>query len=197
MIPPILDAAYWRVTLQAGRDELRRTYLENGNAAALLHGHSRLVDKLLISIWRQLSLPHAVALIAVGGYGRKQLYPGSDIDLLILLPDNPDAAHGQNLEQLVGLLWDIGLEVGHSVRTLPECIEEARDITVQTNLLEARFLVGNRKLFRDLDAAVQRNLDPREFYEAKLLEQQQRHTRFHDTEPATPPAVDATPKIAG
>jgi [protein-PII] uridylyltransferase len=190
---PIPDAADFRGTLQTGRDELRRAYLENGNAAALLHGHSRLVDKLLISIWRQLCLPHAIALIAVGGYGRKQLYPGSDIDLLILLPDNPDAAYGQNLEQLVGLLWDIGLEVGHSVRTLPQCIKEAKDITVQTNLLEARFLTGNRRLFLDLDSAVQQNLNPREFFEAKLLEQQQRYARFHDTANNLEPNLKESP----
>ncbi len=193
MNPPILDAAYWRGTLQAGRDELRRAYLKKGNAAALLHGLSRLVDKLLISIWRQLSLPQSIALIAVGGYGRKQLYPGSDIDLLILLPDNPDTAHSKNLEQLVGLLWDIGLDVGHSVRTVPECIREAKDITVQTNLLEARFLAGNRQLFRDLEAAVQHNLNPREFYEAKLLEQQQRHARFHDTANNLEPNLKESP----
>jgi len=190
---PALDADGFRATLQTGREALRRGYLENGNAAALLRGLSRLVDKLLIAIWWQLSLPHAIALIAVGGYGRKQLYPGSDIDLLILLPDNPDAAHGQNLEQLVGLLWDIGLDVGHSVRTVPECIVEAKDITVQTNLLEARFLAGNRQLFRDLEAAVQKNLDPREFYEAKLLEQQQRHARFHDTDNNLEPNLKESP----
>ena len=181
MTPSPPDAAQFRGTLQAGRNELRLAYLKNGNAAVLLRNLSRLMDKLLISIWRQLSLPPSIALIAVGGYGRDQLFPGSDIDLLILLPDAPDAALGKNLEQLVGLLWDIGLEVGHSVRTLAECIEEAKDITVQTNLLEARFLTGNRGLFNRLDSAVRQNLNPCEFYEAKLLEQQQRHARFFDT----------------
>lgn len=175
------DAASWREILQRGRDTLRQSYQENGNATALLRGHSRLVDKLLQSVWRQMALPRSAALIAVGGYGRKRLYPGSDIDLLMLLPERPDSALGEKLEQLVGLLWDIGLEVGHSVRTLAECLEEAKDITVQTNLLEARYLTGNRELFRGLAAAVQQNLNPREFFEAKLLEQQQRHARFHDT----------------
>jgi len=181
MNPPIPEAADFRATLQTGREELRRSYLKNGNAATLLRGHSRLVDKLLVAIWRQLALPQSMALIAVGGYGRDQLFPGSDIDLLILLPDDADAAHGKNLEQLVGLLWDIGLEVGHSVRTLSECIQEAKDITVQTNLLEARFLTGNRGLFNHLDAAVRQSLNSCEFYDAKLLEQQQRHARFLDT----------------
>ncbi|MFA7242921.1 MAG: [protein-PII] uridylyltransferase [Sulfuricellaceae bacterium] len=175
-----LNAADFRVTLQAGRDELRRNYLENGNTAALLHGHSWLVDKLLVSIWRQLALPRSIALIAVGGYGRRQLFPYSDIDLLILLPENPDAAHCPSLEPLVGLLWDIGLEVGHSMRTLTQCLDEAKNITVQTNLLEARFLTGNRRLFHDLATAMRQNLNPREFFDAKLLEQRQRHARYFD-----------------
>jgi [protein-PII] uridylyltransferase len=181
MAPPPPDTARWRETLQNGRNKLRHAYQENGSATALLRGHSRLVDKLLQTIWRHLSLPPSSALIAVGGYGRQQLFPGSDTDLLILLPENPDAPLGQKLEQLVGLLWDIGLEVGHSVRTLPECLEEAKDITVQTNLLEARFLAGNRALFQKFTVAVQENLNAPDFFAAKLLEQQQRHARFHDT----------------
>ncbi|MDD5328415.1 MAG: [protein-PII] uridylyltransferase [Sulfuricella sp.] len=174
-------AAHWRGILQQGRAELRRRYLDNGNGPALLRGHSRLVDGLLESIWRQAALPASIALVAVGGYGRKQLYPGSDIDLLILLSAPLNDALGQKLEQLVGLLWDIGLEVGHSVRTLDECLEEAADITVQTNLLEARFLAGNRPLSQNLADAVLESLNVRAFFEAKLLEQQQRHARFHDT----------------
>jgi len=193
MNPPNPDAADWRGTLKAGRDELRRAYLENGDADSLLHGHSRLMDKLLISIWRLLSMPSVMALVAVGGYGRKQLFPGSDIDLLILLPDHPDAIHSPHVERLVGLLWDIGLDVGHSVRTLPQCMEEAQDITVQTNLLEARFLTGNGDLFRDLDSAVQRSLNPRQFFEAKLQEQQQRHARFFDTANNLEPNLKESP----
>ncbi|WP_232504395.1 [protein-PII] uridylyltransferase [Sulfuricella denitrificans] len=176
-----MDTKRWRETLQIGRSKLRHTYLKNGNAAALLHGHSRLVDKLLQTIWRHLSLPSSSVLIAVGGYGRQQLFPGSDTDLLILLPSNPDEMLGQKLEQLIGLLWDTGLEVGHSVRTLPECLEEAKDITVQTNLLEARFLAGNRTLFQRFTVAAQENLNAQDFFEAKLLEQQRRYARFHDT----------------
>lgn len=212
------DTAHWRGLLQRGRAELRQAYLASNNAPSLLRGHSRLVDELLKTIWRQIHLPASIALVAVGGYGRKQLYPGSDVDLLILLPASPDAphpqgvsppgsrcfaattarqgdsdflcagahersyeTHEQKLEQFIGLLWDIGLEVGHSVRTLDECLEEAKDITVQTNLLEARFLTGSHTLFLSLAAAVRENLNVQEFMEAKLLEQQQRHARFHDT----------------
>ena len=193
----ILNATDFRGTLQSGRDELRGIYLENGNATRLLHGLAKLVDKLLVSIWDQLALPHSITLIAVGGYGRGQLFPGSDIDLLILLPDAPDTGHesnpSQNLEQFVSLLWDVGLEVGHSVRTLTQCLVEAKDITVQTNLLEARFLAGNAARFRDLDTAVRQNLNPREFFEAKLLEQQERHARFHNTASNLEPNLKENP----
>ncbi|MGE5027309.1 MAG: [protein-PII] uridylyltransferase [Betaproteobacteria bacterium] len=177
------DSAHWRHLLQHGRDELRQAYLGSNAAATLLRNHSRLVDGLLQAVWQQMSLPVSIALVAVGGYGRKQLYPGSDIDLLILLPSDPDASpsHERKIERIISLFWDIGLEVSHSVRTLEECLEEAKDITVQTNLLEARFLAGNRTLFRNLADAMRRNLNPRDFFEAKLLEQQQRHARFHDT----------------
>lgn len=176
-----MDTKRWRETLQIGRSKLRQTYLEKGNSTALLHGHSKLVDMLLQTIWRQLSLPPSSTLIAVGGYGRQQLFPGSDTDLLILIPAGQNEALEQKLEQLIGLLWDIGLEVGHSVRTLSECLEEANDITVQTNLLEARFLDGNRELFQEFTVAVHECLNAQDFFEAKLLEQQRRYARFHDT----------------
>lgn len=176
-----IDAAHWRGFLQDGRAGLRQAYLDKKSAPSILLGHSRLVDELLQTIWQLASLPASIALIAVGGYGRKQLYPGSDIDLLILLPYKLSAEVEQKLEQLISLFWDIGLEVGHSVRTVDECADEARDITVQTNLLEARHLAGNRALFNRLAMQVRKNLDARNFFEAKMLEQQQRHARFNDT----------------
>lgn len=187
------DATHWREWLQRGRSELRQAYETDRRAAALLRSHSKLVDELLKSVWRQMGLPVSLALIAVGGYGRKQLFPGSDIDLLILLPDNPDDSLRETLEKLIGLLWDTGLEVGHSVRTLDECLDEAKDITVQTNLLEARFLTGNRRLFSRLSDAVRRSLNAKDFFEAKLLEQQQRHARFNDTANNLEPNLKESP----
>jgi [protein-PII] uridylyltransferase len=90
-------------------------------------------------------------LIAVGGYGRGELYPYSDIDLLLLIPDNSESnlALNQDIEHLISLMWDIGLNVGHSVRTLDECISEAqKDVTVQTNLLESRLLAGDQMQYQ-------------------------------------------------
>ena len=140
------DATVGKRTLQQGREQLHQRYRENANVAAMLRGHCRLVDGLLQQVWREIALPDSIALLAVGGYGRGQLFPGSDIDLLVLLPAEKngvsviDDAIKSRLEQWVGLLWDMGLEAGHSVRTLVECQEEAaKDITVQTS-----FRVKNR-----------------------------------------------------
>src|SRR5262249_62095495 len=94
-------------------------------------------------------MPSDAALAAVGGYGRGELFPCSDVALLILLSAPADAALARKLEDLIGTLWDIGLEVGHSVRTIDECVAvAAADVTVQTNLLEARLLAGQRGLFQ-------------------------------------------------
>ena len=102
--------------------------------------------------------------------------------MLVLLPYPSDANHARKLEQFVSTLWDIGLEVGHSVRTIDECIAlAAQDITVQTNLLEARLLTGDRPLFAQFEEKFARNLDPQQFCEAKRLEQEQRHERHRAT----------------
>jgi len=184
----------WRKLLAQGRASLHQAYLSNPSASILLNSHSHLVDQLLNLVWKEIGLPETTALIAVGGYGRGQLYPHSDVDILILLPSNPDADLNQKLELLVGTLWDMGLEVGHSVRTIEECLEEAaKDVTVQTNLLEARRLTGNRALFNELDQSIHGELDQRTFFEAKFLEQQQRYTRFHDTAYNLEPNIKESP----
>jgi [protein-PII] uridylyltransferase len=133
-------------------------------------------------LWRNLKIPKTVTLVAVGGYGRQQLFPYSDIDLLFLLDPSADEAAQKKLEQLISVFWDIGLEVGHSVRTVEECIEEIKkDVTVQTNLLEARFLSGSKTLYKKFISATLKLLNPQDFFNAKSLEQQQRLMRFKDT----------------
>ncbi|MDP2241690.1 MAG: [protein-PII] uridylyltransferase [Burkholderiales bacterium] len=172
----------WKEALAAGRDELRRAFLAKTSAAELLRRHSALVDRLLKQIWKAHNLPPKTALLAVGGYGRGQLFPYSDIDLLLLLPAAADTQLQHQLEALIGVLWDIGLEVGHSVRTIDQCVEIAgQDITVQTTLLEARLLTGDRKLFDRFSKRMGDELDAPAFLQAKRLEQQQRHTRFQDS----------------
>src|SRR5690606_9398087 len=118
----------------------------------------------------------------VGGYGRQLLFPYSDIDLLILLPDAAPQALSQEVESLIGLLWDIGLNVGHSVRTLQECVDEAaNDVTVQTNLSEARLLCGKKRDYQVFLKALDNTMHPASYFAAKFKEQDNRHAKFNDT----------------
>jgi [protein-PII] uridylyltransferase len=175
-------AADIKAGLQVGQARLRAEYEESANAGKLLHGRVNLVDAALRDIWRSLALPDTLCLAAVGGYGRGELYPASDIDLLILVPFGLDIHAEPSLTQFVSLLWDIGLDVGHSVRDISGCIEEAdQDITVRTALLEARHLCGNQELFDTFEQRYQHHLDAEDFFKAKQLEQQDRYTRHNDT----------------
>jgi len=174
--------AQWRAALEQGRDSIRTVFDERGDARRTVAAHSALVDTILRELWMRTGQPGELALVAVGGFGRGTLYPYSDVDVLVLLPDSLAEPGRQRVEELVGLLWDIGLEAGHSVRTIEQCREEAaRDVTVCTSLLESRLIVGDRRLYRRLSEAMRADLNIGYFVEAKVLEQQQRHTRFHDT----------------
>jgi len=188
------DIALWRSRLQAGRKQLRSDFEESGDTASLLRGQCRLVDDLLQDVWAYFELPSNLCLIAVGGYGRRELFPQSDVDLLFLLPEGQEAVFEPVLEKLVGLFWDLGLAIGHSVRTLPECLAEAaKDVTVQTNLIEARLLAGSRKGYREFVRAVASTLNPPDFFDAKSREQTQRHNRFNDTAYNLEPNIKESP----
>ncbi len=152
----------------------------------LLAARSWLVDRVLQYCWTYFmgSDADALALVAVGGYGRSELMPGSDIDLMLLMPDAVTPRINSQAEALITFLWDIGLEVGHSVRTIADCIEQSQaDITVVTNLMESRLLAGSRELYSDMQAATapDKLWNSREFFEAKLNEQHNRHRKYHDT----------------
>jgi len=140
--------ADYKQTHKAGRDFLAEKFHAGEAVETLVRGRAELVDQLLKRVWaKHLGDSSAASLIAVGGYGRGELHPASDVDLLILTQDQPETL-ASSLEPLIMFLWDIGLEVGHSVRTLEECIEEARkDVTVATNLMESRLLSGINSLF--------------------------------------------------
>ncbi len=182
-----------RTSLRDDRQALEQGYLQQGKAARLLSAHSKLIDRYLCNVWQQINMPKHIALVAVGGYGRGELYPSSDIDLLILLDAEPDAALQQKLHQMISILWDIGLEVGHSIRPIAQCLNESADITVQTNLLEARLLTGDARLFNELRDTLQQHLVPREFFLAKLQEQQKRHSRFVDSDFNLEPNLKESP----
>ena len=187
------DVAELRESLRGDRLALEQSFLQQGKAARLLSAHSKLIDRYLCNVWQQLAMPEHISLVAVGGYGRGELYPKSDIDLLILLDAEPDAALQHKLHDLIGMLWDIGLEVGHSIRTVEQCLSESADITVQTNLLEARLLIGHANLYKELHDAVRQHLDPRKFFLAKQHEQQKRHARFVDADFNLEPNLKESP----
>src|SRR6185295_5255661 len=182
-----------RQTLAAERQALHVAYLKEPDPQVLLRRHSALVDRIIREVWRDTALDGA-ALVATGGYGRGELYPGSDVDLLVLLPDGIDEAGKEKVEKLIGTLWDLGLEIGHSVRTVQGCVESAAaDITIGTTLMEARYLAGSRRLFSDLVKSLDETRDPLSFFKAKKLEQEQRHAKHQDTPYSLEPNLKEAP----
>ncbi len=191
-------AATARQRLVAGQQQLAAAWREQRDSEAMLGGRAALVDTVLQDVWHALALPPECALAAVGGYGRGQLYPASDVDLLILIPDDGHAAQDSTvaaqLEQLIGLLWDIGLDIGHSVRSTGQCLDEGeRDITVKTALLEARYLAGSRALYDEFEQSCNAALEPAAFLTAKHLEQAERYAKFHDTPYSLEPNCKESP----
>ncbi len=173
---------HWKQRLVTQRAQLREEFSVRKSPRELLRRQAAMVDRLLKDLWVSHAMPRGVALAAVGGYGRGQQFPYSDVDLLILLSKPSDAPLTRKLEELISMLWDIGLDVGHSVRTIEECVAlSASDITVQTTLLEARLLAGKRGLYSSFVKRMRDTLDPATFSQAKLLEQQQRHARYAET----------------
>ena len=183
-----------RTAVRANRETLATRFREGLHVHQVLAGRSAFVDSLLCEAWEALRMPEAAALAATGGYGRGQLFPFSDVDLLILLPGQPEPEAQTRIERFVGCLWDCGLEIGLGTRTVDECLEHSRkDITVQTSLLEARLVCGDTNLFAGFQQAYGRAMDPHLFCEAKLLERQQRHTRFNDIAYSLEPNLKESP----
>ena len=196
MNPPSRPAALprFKARLREGQQSICERFRIDHDSRRLLQRRCRLVDEVLRDLWLELEFPESLALVAVGGYGRGELYPASDIDLLLLLPQAPDAELQERIERLVHLFWDIGLEVGHSVRTLDECLAEAdADVTVRTALIEVRLLVGNAALFADFRARFRQQLDIPAFFRAKRLEQEERHQRYHETPYSLEPNCKESP----
>jgi [protein-PII] uridylyltransferase len=187
-----------RDLLRQAHDDLQARFLAEEPVETLVHARAALVDTVLRELWRtQLGTAGlAWALVAVGGYGRAELHPASDIDLLVLVPKAVDPQGRSRIEALVAFLWDIGLEVGHSVRTVEECVQEsAPDVGVMTTLLEARCISGDTQLFEAMRAALapERVWPVREFFEAKLAEQADRHLKANDTAYNLEPNVKTGP----
>jgi [protein-PII] uridylyltransferase len=165
-------------------------------ATTLVRALARHVDGVLAALWEQSGLPRGAALLAVGGYGRGELFPYSDVDVLVLLPgEQPlDAAGQAAVEAFVTACWDIGLEIGSSVRSVAQCLAEAaRDVTVQTALLESRLVCGSKRTFAGFRAAREAAMDAKAFLRAKTLEMRQRHVKYEGTPYALEPNCKESP----
>jgi [protein-PII] uridylyltransferase len=195
--------------LQGLRDDYRArktgllTSLEARGSSArgirsLLQGLAREADVTLRSLWDGAGLPASFALLGVGGFGRGELFPHSDVDVLVLMPDSASADRDPELkrkvEAFIGHCWDTGLEIGSSVRTVPECVAQAAsDVTVQTSLLESRLITGDAKLYAAFQQRFVGTVDAKAFFIAKTLEMRQRHTKFENTPYSLEPNCKESP----
>ncbi len=165
--------------------QFEKTHFSQIAVNDLIANRTLFCDQLLIDLWRRFQLEQsALALIAVGGYGRQEMFPLSDLDFLILSEQKITAEQEQKISEYVQFLWDCGFDVGHSVRTLAECEQEGRnDISIATNLLESRYLCGNQSLFQQLNDILGRadfwSIDA--FFHAKMAEKAERYQRYHNT----------------
>ncbi|MGH8206892.1 MAG: [protein-PII] uridylyltransferase [Steroidobacteraceae bacterium] len=188
-----------RQLLQQAQQDLQARFQQDEPVEPLVHARARFIDALLCWLWqRQLppQLSEQLALVAVGGYGRGELHPCSDVDILVLVPDPSAEEQRTGVERLVSFLWDIGLAVGHSVRTVAECAEQAAaDVGVMTTLLESRRLAGAPGLVAAMRVALapERLWPVREYFEAKVREQHERRLKANDTAYNLEPNVKTGP----
>jgi [protein-PII] uridylyltransferase len=199
---PLADLAVLRETYKQDKVAVlsglaSSTYAARG-LKQTLRQLSILADGLLIQLWQQAGFSSELCLVAVGGFGRAELFPQSDVDVLVLLPKSESPEHTPELqaqlERFIGSCWDTGLDIGSSVRTVDECLAEAaKDITVQTSLLESRRVTGNTHLFGDFQKRFQAAMDPQAFMVAKTLEMRQRHNKFENTPYALEPNCKESP----
>ncbi|MDF1485149.1 [protein-PII] uridylyltransferase [Ramlibacter sp. H39-3-26] len=179
-------------------DAVRTSGASARGVHVVLRQLARLTDHVLTTLWQHAGFAPDAALIAVGGYGRGELFPYSDVDVLLLLPlgagPAADPALQARIEAFIGNCWDTGLEIGSSVRTVDECLAEAaKDVTIQTALLEARRIAGAAALFDAFRARFMKAMDPRAFFIAKTLELRQRHNKFENTPYALEPNCKESP----
>ena len=189
--------ATFKETLAWGRERLFGLFNEGAPADVLVRARAQLIDEVLREVWeRHVGAAQGIALVAVGGYGRGELLPYSDIDLLVLHTPEALVEHRTRLEPFFTFLWDIGLEVGSSVRTVAECARiAADDLTVITNLLESRLLTGDTALHAALirETAPDKLWPVAAFFCAKLEEQRRRHAKYDDSGYKLEPNVKESP----
>ena len=184
--------------LKSASEELDSRYKKNLPITDIVADRAKAVDKIIILAWNTQSWPDSsdINLIAVGGYGRGELLPHSDIDLLILTTKDNNKEYKNSISQFLTLLWDIGLQVGQSVRSVSQCVKEAKtDITVATALMESRTLVGSTSLYKEMITATSHSkIWPiKKFVQAKIDEQKARHKKYNDVDYALEPNIKTSP----
>ena len=191
--------------VRAARELLKERYNADAEAfrqgadvRALVQSRSGTLDTVLALIWNRNAFAASadISLVAVGGYGRGELHPHSDIDLLILTRNGIDESWQEDLGAFVTLLWDLKLDIGHSVRSIQESLDAAReDVTILTNLLETRTIAGPDDLRDELSHQVYSDAisSDRDYFIAKREEQKRRHTKYGDTEYNLEPNVKGSP----
>ena len=183
-------------TLQEGTQALNDAFDTGRTVVDLVHKRAEFIDQLLIYAWQSMISREDLALVAVGGYGRGELHPASDIDLMILEKSRSNKETNKQIQQFLTFLWDIGLEVGQSVRTIKDCVAEGKaDITVATNIMEARLLAGDSGLFDSMRNKTGPNKiwPTKKFFKAKLQEQVERHKKYANTEHSLEPNIKEGP----
>ncbi|MDM0107137.1 [protein-PII] uridylyltransferase [Variovorax sp. J22R24] len=192
-IPSLRDA--YRTHKLALFDQLRSARAPTRSVHTVLRQLAALADETLNALWSDAGFGNQLALVAVGGFGRGELFPYSDVDVLLLLPEGHGAdIDPTRLEAFIGHCWDAGLEIGSSVRTVTECLAEAaKDVTVQTSLLESRLVVGDKKLYAGFRKSFLAAIDPQAFFTAKSQEMRHRHQKFENTPYALEPNCKESP----
>jgi [protein-PII] uridylyltransferase len=185
--------------LLASKESLHLAQSAGASSTSIIDLWTWITDQMLISIWNSISDQQSTSsycsLVAVGGYGRGELHPASDIDLMILISEEVDESFNESIKQFLHILWDIGLDIGHSVRSVAECEEAAADLTVVTNLMEARLLSGSAELLQQMQQVIAPGQiwPADEYFHAKLQEQKARHIRFGETAYKLEPNIKESP----
>ncbi len=187
-----------KLAVKQHNTHLKSSFSPQKPILTFLRAKSLFIDGALLCLWRHAfsSTPDHFTLVAVGGYGRREMFPQSDVDLLILTKDSPSEEEKEQLSQLCTALWDTGLKLGLSIRSYSECLQAAKDDqTIMTSLMESRYLAGNKQQLETLDQQISDHKlwSSQDFFNAKIEEQKQRYTKFHDTAYNLEPNIKESP----